>query len=444
MIPVLVPGLPWIGNLHQYRLDKVGFLQRLRERYGDVVRFRLGPHTLVLVAHPEDIHRVEMKNARNYVKATNFRAVVGDGIFMSEGEKWKKQRRLIAPTFHQGSLLKMVDDMNRKIGLTLDAMLEADHRPVEMSESMKRLAFEIVCEAVFGTESTGDFTSLRQAMVYINRYLTRRFGALLPVPMSFPTPSNLKFHRALRTIDRTVWSLIGQKTAQSQSGEAGDDLLTKMMQARDPETGEGMDSAQLRDEAVSMMLAGFETTGHLIPWILHELSIHPEHQQRLFTEIERSVGQRVPGAEEAMGMPFLSAVVDESLRLHPPVWAWTKRALEDDEIRGHRIRAGSILYLSPYLTHRHPGFWDRPGEFDPDRWTSELREKNKLAFFPFGMGPRTCVGRHFALLEIKLILIRMLQAWKLEPVPGRSSEGDFQITLGMKQPLMLRLIRRSG
>jgi cytochrome P450 len=443
MNPVLAPGLPWIGNLHQYRLDKVGFLRRLRESHGDLVRFRLGPHLLLLVSHPDDVQRVEMKNSKNYVKATNFRAVVGDGIFMSEGEKWKKQRRLIAPTFHHGNLLKMVDDMNRRIGSALEGYRAEDPGPVELSESMKRLAFEIVCEALFGERKTEDFTSLRQAMVYINRYLTRRFGAFLPIPMSFPTPSNLRFHRAMKVIDRTVWDLIGRKTSESDAGEPGEDLLTKMMLARDPETGEGMDSTQLRDEAVSMMLAGFETTGHLIPWILHELSVHPEHQKRLSDEIDRRIGQRIPGWDDAMDFPFLSAVVDESLRLHPPVWAWTKRALEDDEIRGHRVRAGSILYLSPYLTHRHPGFWERPDEFDPDRWTPELREKNKLAFFPFGMGPRTCVGRHFALLEIKLILIRMLQQWRLEPVPGRRTEGDFQITLGMKHPLFMRLLRRS-
>ncbi len=444
MNPVSAPGLPWIGNLHQYRFDKIGFLKNLRERHGDLVQFRLGPHALILVTHPEDVHRVEMKNARNYVKASNFRAVVGDGIFMSEGEKWKKQRRLIAPTFHHGNLLKMVDDMNRKIGMALEAFRAVDHLPVELSESMKRLAFDIVCEALFGSRPADDFTALRQAMVYINRYLTGRFGALLPVPMSFPTPSNIRFHRALSTIDRTVWDLIGQKSSESASGTPGEDLLTKMMLARDPATGEGMDSSQLRDEAVSMMLAGFETTGHLIPWILHELAVHPAHQERLVTEIDRRVGQRIPGAEEAMDMPFLDAVVDEALRLHPPVWAWTKRAIEEDEINGRRIRPGSILYLSPYLTHRHPRFWERPDEFDPDRWTPELREKNKLAFFPFGMGPRTCVGRHFALLEVKLILIRVLQAWKLGPAPGHRTESDYQITLGMKRPLVLRLVRRVG
>lgn len=444
MNPVLIPGLPWIGNLHQYRLDKIGFLHQVRQKYGDLARFRLGPHTLILVAHPEDVHRIEMKNAKNYVKASNFRAVVGDGIFMSEGEKWKRQRRLIAPTFHQGNLNKMVEDMNARIGITLQEFSAADQVPVEVSESMKRLAFEIVCEALFGSRRSGDFASLRKAMIYINRYLTKRFGALLPIPLSFPTPSNLRFHRALNEIDRTVHGLISEKEAELQEGRQGDDLLTKMMVARDPESGEGMDPAQLRDEAVSMMLAGFETTGHLIPWILQELAAHPEHQKRCREEVDHRIGKKIPDAESTFDLPYLQAVIDECMRLHPPVWAWTKRALEDDELRGHRIRAGSILYLSPYLTHRHPLYWDRPESFNPERWTPELRERNKLAYFPFGMGPRTCVGRHFALLEIKLIVIRILQSWELATVPGVQAEGDFQITLGMKRPLQLRLTRRGA
>jgi cytochrome P450 len=437
-----VPGLPVLGNLHEYRLDKIGFLSRLRNAHPDPVRFRLGRHTLILITRPEDIHWVEMKNARNYVKATNFRSLVGDGILMSEGEKWKKQRRLIAPTFHPGSLTRMVEAMNGRIIPFFNTVREGGGRPIDLCETMKRLAFQIVGDALFGSELGHGFEELRESMIAVNRILTRRFSALLPLPDSFPTPSNLRFKSALTRIDRIVHDLIDKKALAIRNGTPGEDLLTKMMLARDPDTGQGMDPVQLRDEALSMLLAGFETTGHLLPWIFHELSREPRLQEELSREIDQRIGERIPDLETASSMPLLGAIIDETLRLYPPVWAWTKRALEDDEIRGHRLRSGAILYLSPYLTHRDPLLWKDPDSFRPDRWTPELREKMKTAFFPFGMGPRTCVGRHFALLEIKLILIHAFREWRVERHTPAETREDFQITLGMKTPLLLRFRRR--
>ncbi len=438
-----ISGLPLLGNLPSYRHNKVGFLSRLRDREGDVCAFRLGKHELILITHPDDIHWVEAKNAKNYVKATNLRELVGDGILMSEGEKWRKQRRLIQPTFHQGTILKMVDAMNRRISLHIDAVSSAWNQSpdgaVELGIGFKKLAFEIVGEALFGSELGDRFAGLRSSMEYINLFLTRRFGQLLPIPVAFPIPSHLKFHRAKRAIDEAIEEIIRNKKSAVEAGHTPDDLITKIMTARDPETGETMPIDQLRDEASSMLLAGFETTGHLLPWIFHLLSTHPEVQRELQLEIETILQGRSPSGEELFRMPVLNNVIDETLRLYPPVWAWTKRATGTDTIRGHAIPSGSILYVSPYLVHRHPQWWDRPDEFLPSRWTAELKEKNKHAFFPFGMGPRTCVGKHFALMEVKLVMIRFFQKFTVEPMTGFDVKPDFQITLGMKHPLRLRL-----
>lgn len=438
-----ISGFPLLGNLAAYRRNKVGFLSRLRDHEGDLSAFRLGKHELILITHPDDVHWVEAKNAKNYVKATNLRELVGDGILMSEGEKWRKQRRLIQPTFHQGTILKMVDTMNRRIAQHVDSITtqwkQSPDGSVDLGFGFKKLAFEIVGEALFGSELGNRFADLRSSMEYINLFLTRRFGQLIPIPVGVPLPSHLKFQRAKHAIDEAVFEIIRLKKAAVDSGHPHDDLITKIMVARDPDTGETMPIDQLRDEATSMLLAGFETTGHLLPWIFHLLSTHPEVQRSLHDEIESVLQGQSPRGDELFRMPVLNDVVDETLRLYPPVWAWTKRALGADTIRGHVIEPGSIIYVSPYVVHRHPQWWDQPDAFLPSRWTPELRERNKHAFFPFGMGPRTCVGKHFALMEVKLILIRFFQKFRVEPLTGFEVKADFQITLGMQKPLRLRL-----
>jgi len=445
-LPV-VRGLPLIGNLFTYRTNKINFLSQLRDQYGDQVTFLLGKHELILLTNPEDIHWLEMKNAKNYVKATNLRELVGDGILMSEGEKWRKQRRLIQPTFHQGTIVKMVDGMNARIATYLDRLESAvknGDAAHEMNAGIKKMVFEIMGDAVFGSELGGEFDGLRESLGFINTFLTGRFHQLIPVPLNFPLPSHLRFHAAKAKIDQTVFAIIDQKQKEIDEGKDNHDLLTKIMQARDPESGEKMPRDQLRDEVVSMLLAGFETTGNVLPWAMYLLCKNQESQRALQNEIDEVLKSNTPNGEDTFQLPYLTNVIDETLRLYPAVWAWTKRSLDVDTLRGTPVKKGAIFFVSPYLIHRNPKLWNKPDDFDPARWTTELKEKNKLAYFPFGMGPRTCVGKHFALMEIKLILIQLLQRFDLSLDPASSVEPDFQITLGMKEPLKLRLKRRAG
>jgi cytochrome P450 len=240
-----------------------------------------------------------------------------------------------------------------------------------------------------------------------------------------------------------IFSYIRNKQKEIREGNPGSDLLTQMMTSIDSETGQGMGSEQLRDEAVSILLAGFETTGHLIPWVLGLLLQNPDSLRKLRNEIDSELKGAVPSAEDAFRLGYLNSVFDETLRLYPSAWAWTKRSLGEDRLGEVQIKKGEILFVSPYLVHRDPSLWTDPDRFNPDRWTSELRDQNKGAYFPFGLGPRTCVGKHFALLEAKLIVIRILQGFDFDFIGEHALEPHFQITLGLKIPLQVRIRQRS-
>jgi cytochrome P450 len=439
-------GFPIVGNLPVYRTAKIRFLSELRDQLGDRSIFRLGKHPILLLTSPHDLQWVESKNAKNYVKATNLRELVGDGIFLSEGEKWRRQRRLIQPTFHQGAILKMVETMNRRIASTIDSIgIDVDQSLIEkvsIGDRVRRLAFEIMGEALFGADVGQHYQNLRPSLEYINSFLTKRFHQLIPISLEVPLPSHLRFRQAKKRVDETVQSIIEIKNRKIAAGTPDDDLLTRIILAKDPETGESMPKDQLRDEAVSLMIAGFETTGNLFQWLLHLLSVHPEVQSKLNQELQTVLGNQKPNAENVFQLRYLSDVVDETMRLYPPIWAWTKRAIGEDRLDDLNIESGTILFVSPYLLQRHPKWWNDPDRFDPSRWTTELREKNKFVFMPFGTGPRTCVGKHFALMELKLFISRFLQEFELEPVPGFQVEADFQVLLGMKKPLQITLKRR--
>jgi cytochrome P450 len=438
-------GLPLIGSLFDYRYRKINFLEAVRDSAADLSSFRLGSHELILLKRPEDIHYVEHGNAKNFVKATQLRELVGDGILMSEGEKWRKQRRLIQPTFHQKNILHMVSVMNFKIeGFIEELKDEARQGPIEInfSKRVKNLAFEIVLASIFGTQESGFFETLQKPMEYINVFLTRRFNELIPFPLSLPFPSYQKFRKSKASIDSQITALIEMKRADIKKGVLGSDLMTQMILFKDPESGEPMDPVQLQDEVKSILLAGFETTAKALPWLFKLVCENPAVRDELIEEIRVFPMGLSPSGEEVLELEALGRAIDETLRLFPPVWAWTKRAIQEDSIRGVPIKAGAIFYLSPYLIHRDPKIWVDADQFVPSRWTAETRASSKQHYFPFGMGPRTCVGKHFALMEIRLITTRIFQEFDVQMVEGNRVSPDFQITLGMDSPLRIRLSRR--
>jgi cytochrome P450 len=266
----------------------------------------------------------------------------------------------------------------------------------------------------------------------------RRLTAPVRVPIGVPTPSNRRFRRFRATLDRIVYDVIERRRRQG----VGDDLLSRLMEARDSETGERMDDRQLRDEVMTMFLAGHETTANALTWTWYLLSRHPDARLRVEGELSRVLGGRAPSLDDLASLPYTGMVLLESLRLYPPAWMFSRRAIEKEELGGYVVPKGAMVMVPPYVVHRHPGLWERPESFEPERFAPERSEgRPRLAFFPFGAGPRLCIGRDFALQEAQLVLATVAQRCRLELVPGHPVVPEPRITLRSKHGIRMRVIR---
>lgn len=430
-------GMPLLGHFPAYRRDRISFLQNQINEHGDLSYFRLGSKKIILVTHPDDVNWVMVKNAKNYHKATNLGVILGKGILTSEDDLWRKQRRTIAPLFHSEHIMSLVPTMNFQI----QKMLQQLEQHPEVDQQMMELAYRVMGATLFGANLDPYFHELYQSMNFLNEFLTQKLFQLLPVPLSWPLPSHLRFVKAQKKLDQIVNVLIDQKTLEIESGIQNKDLISLLIQAKDPETGLKMDRLQVRDEVVTLLLAGHETTGHTLNWVLHYLAHETEIQEQIFSELRTTQNSEL-----------LSQVVDEVLRLRPPVWAFTRRALAADRLRGRHIEAGSILFMTPYFTHRHSDFWVDAEKFNPFRFSKTHATKTqsvdalKGAYFPFGLGPRQCVGKHFALLEVRLALAQILKRFKISPLDESTSLDSAipepRVTMGIRSGLKVKVIPR--
>jgi cytochrome P450 len=429
--------------MRDFQRDKLGFIRGLT-RYGDVARYRTAHLTWYQVNHPEGVRRVLQENNRNYGKGALtlgfFKPVVGEGLLTSEGGLWLRQRRLMQPVFHKRSVAAFGDLMTDG---TL-AMLERwrpsleTGTPLDVPAEMARLTLDIVTGALFHAHVGVEPEAVGRAINTLVEDLGYRFEVPFYPPHRVPTPRNRRFRAALRTVDRAVYSIISERR---RGGGDGEDLLALLMGARDEETGEAMSDEQLRDEVITLFLAGHETTANALSWAFYLLATHPGEEGRLRDELDEVLGgggRRVPTLDDVPRLAYTRMVLDETLRLYPPAWITNRQAIADDEILGHRIPAGAFVALSPYVLHRHPDYWERPDEFDPERFTPERSAgRPRFAYFPFGGGPRQCIGQGMALVEAQLVLATVLGRCRLRPVSDRPVEAEALATL---RPRGLRMI----
>ena len=440
-------GYPLIGNLPAViRLGMPELLRQSWQQYGDVVRLHVAGRTMILLAHPDHVRHVLYDNRDNYYKGgtyDSFRLLSGNGLITSEGDFWKRQRRLAAPAFHNTAIAALGAIMT---GASVDLLADWDAQApggaavrFDLHQEMTRITLRIVGESLFGQDLRGDMDLSAPAFAVALREVMERGSAGLAPPMWLPTPSNLRLRRALRVLDDLVYRIIEQQRRHPIEGT----LLAMFMAAVDEETGERMDDRQLRDEIITMYLAGHETTALALTWTWHLLSHHPAFYDHLEAELAEVLGGRVPTIADLPRLRYTRMVLEESMRLYAPVWSIARDVRADDEISGYRIPAGATVLLSQYVIHRRPDLWPDPDRFDPERFAPErVKARHKFAYFPFSTGPRVCIGNTFTLVEGTLILATVCQRYRMRAVVGPVVTPDIQATYRPRGGLPIERQRR--
>ncbi|HLX37846.1 MAG TPA: cytochrome P450 [Candidatus Binataceae bacterium] len=423
--------------------DPLVFLGKAFSRYGDVVHLRFFNLEVFAIAHPDGIKHALQENHRNYTKSFDYQILarlLGNGLVTSEGELWLRQRRLMQPMFHKQKIAAfgaMMTECASAMVERWDARAESGEA-FDVTPEMMRLTLQIVGRALLTMDLTTHADHIGRDMTTANeRFAQFDLGIMLPW---LPTPANLRFNRAVRELRSLVLDIIAKRRAE---GRDYGDLLSMLLAVRDEETGEGMNNEQLRDEMLTLILAGHETTATALSWIWYLLSQHPEVEAKLHAELDAVLGGRAPTMADLASLSYTGMVVDESMRIFPPVWAVGRAAIADDEIMGYHIPKGSNLMLSQYYAHRHRDFWEEPERFDPERFSPERAGgRPRYAFFPFGGGPRMCIGNIFALTEAQLILATVAQRYRLRLVPKHPIEVNPLVTLRARYGVKVTLERR--
>jgi cytochrome P450 len=435
-------GKPLFGHLFAFRRDPIGFLMSITRDYGDIVHFRVGPRNVFLFNHPDYIKDVLVTHNRNFIKSRGLertKFLLGEGLLTSEGDFHHRQRRLIQPAFHRqriAAYASVMTDYGGRMGERWQ-----DGATVDIAQEMKRLTLAIAGKTLFNADVESEANESGDALtIAMDEWRTR----VLPFSELFdklPLPGNRRLQRAQNRLDETVYRIINEHRA---SGVDQGDLLSILLRAQDEE-GDGcqMTDRQLRDEALTILLAGHETTANALTWVWYLLSEHPDVERTLHAEIDRVLGGSPPTFNNVPCLQYTEMVFAEAMRLYPPAWIIGRRAIDDYEVANYLLPAGSVIFMSPYVMHRDPRYFPSPLTFDPSRWTPESRaSRPKFSYFPFGGGPRQCIGEGFAWVEGVIIIATLAQKWRMRLVSDHPVELQPLVTLRPRYGMRMTLERR--
>jgi cytochrome P450 len=441
---------PLAGDLIALVRDTLGEFVR-RSRSGGVVPLKIGLTRGHLVSDPALIRHVLLDNIDNYDKRTPafdaVRVVLGNGMLTSGGGFWRRQRRIAQPAFHGESVRHFAPILSR-LAADCAAAWEraaAAGETVDACTDMMKVTLRIVAETLFGDDLRGSADEINRVFPQILSCLASRVTSPIRAPLWMPTANNRRLRPALTVLDGIVERLIAAKRRRLAAGGEADspprrDLLTILMLARDDETGEGMTDGQLRDEVMTLLIAGHETTANALSWLWYLLDRHPDEQERLRDELLAATGGRPPAVDDLPKLPRLKAVIQETLRLYPPVWMFDRRAIGPDDLGGTKVAAGDLVIFCPYAIHRLPDLWRDPEAFRPERFEAGREEqKNKFAYLPFSAGPRTCIGNSFAMLESQIIVGTLLSRFRVRLADPAVITPQPRVTLRTSRPVVLRL-----
>lgn len=433
-------GMPIFGSIFDVWRDPLGFLLRGARDHGDVVRFRFGPYDYLLLNDPEVVRHVLVENARAYRKSKSYdalRLVLGNGLVTSEGEFWRRQRKLAQPAFHKKRMVSFAEIMARTTEEMLSTWTEGTF---DLHEEMMALTLRIVGRALFGVDLAGEARAIGEAVSVGIKHANDYAESIVKVPPWVPTLANVRFQRAVKVLDAMVMGIIAERRKKP---DLGDDLLAMLMSARDDD-GHGMTDRQLRDEVMTLVLAGHETTANALSWTFSLLSTHVQVDRQVHAEAVNVLGERRASFDDLPRLTLTSKVVQESLRLYPPVWVFEREAIEDDVIAAVSIPAGTTVAISPWALHRNPKHWPNPEGFDPDRFEPAACEaRARCSYMPFATGPRQCIGDAFAKMEAQIVLATIARSWRFEHLPGALPEPDAKVTLRPRGGLPMKRVRRA-
>lgn len=421
-------GRHLLGSLLEVRRDRLRFVTAATREYGDLVCFRMGPKRLFLINHPDYARHVLCDRVANYEKGLGLaeaEPLLGKGLLTSEGDLWTAQRRLLQAAFHAGRIEDYCGSMVSAAAAQVETWQQPEHaESLDVAQEMVHLTINILGRTLFRFDLKERAAEVSEDLATLTRWAMSRMASLLPLPLGAPTPRNFRARKSLRRLEALVEEMM-------RGRDAGDgDLLSLLAAQRETNGARPADDKQIRDEVMTLLLAGHETTAATLAWTWYELARNPEAARRVRAEADEVLAGRPATAEDLPRLVYTRAVVDEVLRLYPPVWLLPRRAKEDDVIDGYAIPARSDVLVCLYTLQRHRAYWDDGDAFDPSRFEpGHSAERRNCSYIPFGAGPRTCLGSRFGMAEVMLVVATIAQRYSLELVPGANVEAQSMLTL---------------
>jgi len=435
-------GWPLSGNLYHLKNDILTKLLDDHAKYGSIMKYRIGHYRYIVLSNPDYIRHVLLEQKENYSKQTlsneQSKYITGESLLTAHGDAWHKQRRRMQGAFRKKSVANYFTQMNIETDEFLQRCDSLDGI-INITREMTNLTYSIVGKALFGTNIQGSQEKIQESLDIALHYIHSRIESLIRLPLWGYTPKQKQFKQAISLFDNIVNNIIEQRIA---SKEPRDDLLQELLDAVDEQDESHMSREQLRNELITLLLAGHETTANLMTWCLYELASKPAIQEKIYEEVKDINFSNIEPTQLAT-LEYTFRVIQESLRLYPPVWLMERHTIETDYIKNYKIPKNTTIIISPWIMHRHPDFWAYPNEFNPDNFLPEnFKDIPDYVFIPFGKGPRMCIGMNFAIQEAIVILAKTVQKYKLDQATPDHAEPDPSITLRPMKNMQLRVTAR--
>ena len=431
-------GLPILGVMPEMVSDMLGLFTKMAREFGGIAQFKLLNSTYFLITNPDYVKYILQDNSKNYIRGRSVetgRVLLGNGLPLIDGDFWLRERRLLQPAFHRERLAVLTSTAANVIDSFIQNWEQSAQKgqPLDVDEEMMRLTLTVIIKSMFSADIDDKIQSLSHAFNVASKFMLWRSQQMWAPPLSVPIPRNVEYNRAFQVLNDTIYPLITEARKNPK-----DDLLGMLLAMREEETGEGMTDQQARDEVVTIFFAGHETTAASLAWAFYLLSEHPEVEERVRDELKTVLNGRIPTSADLPKLAYTQRVIQEVLRLYPAAYLFAREAVTEDVIDGYPIPPKTLIFITPFITHRDPNYWPDPERFDPDRFAPEpVSSRPRHIYYPFGEGPHVCIGNNFALMEMQLILAIALQRFRLRLVPNHPIALKPEATLRPKHGMKM-------